>query len=323
MKSFLILFFSMLFVMACTDDDKLVSKSVVQAHRTSDMPLDRWILDSITTPYGIAVDYRWNKYTAPLNGYVYPPDTTAIRPLLRTLRTLWLALYTNPKTGGTDFLKDKRPLKIYLFGGPNLDSNGVERINNPSASTLELYVFNVNHFRPNDPVALYILLRSVHHQFAKRIGEVFPYDRDAFRRIAPKHYTDGSTEFMRTQLPYLTTPDALYRPTQYAHHDGLYTYHSFLSADDEFAEIISLHFLHTPTEFDAILDTARRPPHQDPDPEVYARDKAYHEARAAEMERKREFVLNYYRKTVGIDLHTLQLLSLKRIKAFIAAHSTP
>lgn len=322
MKFSLAIVFTALFLVSCSnDEERLLPQSVVRPDNTLETSLERWILDSITAPYNIAVEYRWNKYTAPSNGYVYPPDTTRIRPLLRTLRHLWLELYNHPKAGGQAFLKDKLPLKIYLFGGPNIDNYGVERLNNPAATTRELYLFNVNRFRENDPTTLYMLLRSVHHQFAKRIGEVFPYNRDEFRDIAPRNYTNGSTAFIVTQLANFTTPDAIYRPAKFAHYDGLYTYYSFLSPEDEFAEIVSLHFLHTSTELAEILEAARRPPYEDADPEVYARDKAYHEARAEEMKRKRDFVVDYYRKNVGVDLYTLQLLSLKRIKAFVAAHS--
>ena len=254
-------FLSLLALASCAEDD-LSPDSVIdaQAGQTAPTALDRWIDDQLTTPYGIAVEYRWNKYTAPIQGYTTPPDTTRIRSVLLTVKDLWIDLYTSSNTGGTDFLKDKKPLKIYLFGGPNLDGNGVELLNSPGSTHVEMYLFNVNRFSAADRQSVYKLMRSVHHQFARRLMEVFPYDRDAYSLISRPLYTAGSTGFIARRLKYMDSEMELFGIVNYALINGMFTYYSFLSADDDLAEMISIHLLHTPREISQLMDEARVPP---------------------------------------------------------------
>lgn len=303
---------------ACQSEDEPVSQSVIGAgetHRTA-TELDKWIQDSITTPYNIAVQYRWDKNVAPNVGRAYPPEPDNVKAVLRTIKTLWIDLYTHAAIGGKDFLKDKKPLKIYLFGGGNIDRNGVPLLNNAAASNVEMYLFNVNEFDAANPDKVYILMRSVHHQFAKRLAEVFPYRRDEFASISPQWYTGGSTASIRTQLSQLTSPVMLYQMARYANQYGLFTLHSLLSAEDEFAEIVSIHLMHPAKDITAAMTYARTPLEGATDPETAAAEKAFAEARYSEMLKKKTFVEDYFTKTVGIPLANIQLLSVKKVSAY-------
>ena len=306
-------------LVAC-HDDALSPQSVVEADASQHpfTELDQWIQDSITHPYGIAVEYRWNKHVAPTASYVFPPQSDNVKAVLQTLKALWLDLYTDAQTGGAKFLEGKRPLKLYLFGGDNLDTNGVPLLSHRTASNVEMYLFNVNDFQARDTASVYRLMRSVHHQFAKRLGEIFPYDRDKFQSIAPQWYTHGSTADLRIQLTLIKHPVDFYKPSAYARYHGMYTYHSILSPEEEFAEIISTHLMHTPRELNTIAKAVRTPLINDPDPEQAAADKAYAEARYAEFVAKRDFVETYFQKTVGIPLPLLQTLSLKKQRQWYA-----
>ena len=309
----LVLLFSLT---ACTED-ALSPHSVVdaQAGHTARTPLDQWIEDELTTPYGMAVEYRWNKYTAPIQGYTTPPDTTHIREVLLTVKDLWIDLYNSSNTGGTDFLKDKKPLKIYLFGGPNLDGNGVELLCNPEATHIEMYLFNVNTFSPEDYRCVYKLMRSVHQQFAKRLMEVFPYDRNAYGAISQPFYTSGSTDFIAKRLKYIKDEMDLFGIVNYGLINGMFTYYSFLSAEDDLAEMISIHLLHTPKEISQLMEQAREP-HADPNDEVYEEEKAVLEARHQELVKKRDMMMEFFKNEVGIPLNVLQKLSLKKLKRY-------
>ena len=125
-------------------------------------------------------EYRWDKNTAPKGTYTYPPEVSKVKPVLEAIKYLWLELYSEPSLGGTNFWKGKAPLKIYLYGGKNIDGNGQELINS-SAVGREFHLYNINNFDPRDKNKVYVLMRIVHHQFARLLGdEIYPYDRQAF-----------------------------------------------------------------------------------------------------------------------------------------------
>ena len=317
MKLFKYLCLLSLFVFASCAEDELSPDSVIdaQAGQTARTDLDEWIEDQLTEPYGIAVEYRWNKYTAPIQGFTTPPDTSRIREMLLTVKDLWIDLYNSSNTGGPDFLKDKKPLKIYLFGGPNLDGNGVELLHTPKSTHVEMYLFNVKTFSADNYLCVYKLMRSEHHQFAKRLMEVFPYDRNAYSRISKPLYTAGSTEFIAKRLKYMNDEMDLFGIVNYGLINGMFTYYSFLSAEDDLAEMISIHLLHTPKEISRLMEDARKPK-VGPDDILYEQEKAALEARHQELVQKRDMMLEYFKKEVGIPLNVLQKLSLKKIKRY-------
>src|SRR3712207_852687 len=121
-----ILFFLLLALMAVScSDDKLSTNSVVEGYRSQheETELDTWIYECITKPYNIAVEYRWDRNYAQAGSYTYPPKMEKVKAVLETIKYLWLETYTQPSVGGTSFMKGKAPIRIYMFGGENLDAN--------------------------------------------------------------------------------------------------------------------------------------------------------------------------------------------------------
>ena len=160
----------------CEEEASLSARSVVEAGETERerADLDKWILDTFTRPYGIEVEYRWNKNAVQNGSYIYPPEVANVKSVLNTIKTLWIDLYTAPELGGDKFLLGKNPLKIYMYGGRNVDGNGMELLDNLEATTNEMFLYNVNEFNPQDEDKVFILMRSVHHQFARHLMELSP-----------------------------------------------------------------------------------------------------------------------------------------------------
>ena len=105
----------------CEEEASLSARSVVEAGETERerTELDKWILDTFTRPYGIEVEYRWDKNAVQNGSYIYPPEVANVKSVLNTIKTLWIDLYTAPELGGDKFLLGKNPLKIYMYGGRN------------------------------------------------------------------------------------------------------------------------------------------------------------------------------------------------------------
>ena len=305
---------------ACTNE-LLSEQSVVDAGAVQNpqTELDRWIADSITAPYNIEVVYRWQKNANTGTTFVSPPKPDNVKAILRAVRELCFETYRQENLGGVDFLQGKTPLRIYLYGGQNVDENGVELLNNPQLTPSEMCIFRVDDFKAGDANKMYALMRSVHHQFARRLAELVAYDRDKFTAISGHRYT-GSTEPLAAPLGYSKKEIDYFGLADYANKRGFYTMQAFLSAEDDFAEIISSTLCSTPKEVNDAINTAQTPD-QDSDPEVQQQYNKEAEQAYKEIVAKQVFVEQYMQKSLHINFKQLQIASLRRINNYIKQHA--
>lgn len=314
--------FILSFILSCVacSEDKLSGNSVIDENKTQieATELDNWILNNITKPYGIEVIYRWEKNSNADGVYIYPPKIEKVRAVLEAVKELGLDTYLLKEVGGKDFLLGRLPIKLYLYGGGNPDENGVERLYNPQLTAAEMCIYNVNEFEPTDFDKVFVLMRSVHHQLAKRLMQFVSYDRDKFYAISGHRYT-GTTEPIAAPLGYAKTGKERFGLDNYANKRGFYTMLSFLSAEDDFAEIISSTLTSTPKEvYDA--GVAASIPDTDVDPEVNARYAKEAEQAYKEFIAKQTFVNEYVQKEWHINLKQMQVISVRRINNYINQH---
>ena len=95
---------------------------------------------------------------------------------------------------------------------------------------------------------------------------------------------------------------------------------AFLSAEDDFAEIISSTLCATPKEVNDVINTAQTPD-QDSDPEVQQQYNKEAEQAYKEIVAKQAFVEQYMQKSLHINLKQLQITSLRRINNYIKQHA--
>ena len=314
--------FILSFILSCVacSEDKLSENSVIDENKTQieATELDNWILNNITKPYGIEVIYRWEKNSNADGIYIYPPKIEKVRAVLEAVKELGLDTYLLKEVGGKDFLLGRLPIKLYLYGGGNPDENGVERLYNPQLTAAEMCIYNVNEFESTDFDKVFVLMRSVHHQLAKRLMQFVSYDRDKFYAISGHRYT-GTTEPIAVPLGYAKTGKERFGLDNYANKRGFYTMLSFLSAEDDFAEIISSTLTSTPKEvYDAGVVAST--PDTDVDPEVNARYAKEAEQAYKEFIAKQTFVNEYVQKEWHINLKQMQVISVRRINNYINQH---
>lgn len=299
-------------ISSCSKDE-FSSDSVVEQY-LSPVPMteqELWIRQTFL-PYNIEVVHRWRKEGLPAGSIATPPNPERVRPVLEAIKTLALDLYELPKAGGAGFWRDKQLIRLTLLGGSELQSSGVLlSLWYDKTASNELFAFDVNGFDPKSRTSLYRLMRSIHHQLARRLSEHTPYDRDAFATINPQGYgtlglaPNRSEAYRRVGL------------SPYAHRRGFYTLHSMSSPEDEFAEIVSIMLMHSAVEIDEAEATALLP--------VSADDaQAMEEAREAHrvMREKRVFVERYFREQLGISLSRMQILSQRQLSSYYAQHQT-
>ncbi|MDO4771271.1 putative zinc-binding metallopeptidase [Porphyromonas sp.] len=321
-KNIKILSFALLSALAVSgcNKEKLSDVSVVDSNAVQRQytELDKWIKENLTLPYGIEVIYRWERNSAQPGSFTYPPKIENIKAVLETVKHLWIDLYTREDFGGKDFMAGKAPIKMHMYGGKNVDRYGFELLSNSTASGSEMYIYNVNEFDPKDPSKVYALMRSVHHQFARRLSELFNYDRDLFLSISQNRYISSTGDFLSTVQKGIYDRNRIFSLSEYAHKRGFLTLNSMLSTQDDFAELISAMIMHTSKEIRQAVKISLVPYPSNDNPEE--RQKALEEAKQAhhELTTKIEFVTEYFRKNIGLHIGRFQLASNKLIRAHLS-----
>lgn len=301
----------------CEKEAPLSDRSVVEAgaveHEKTE--LDKWILDTFTLPYGIEVEYRWDKNVVQNGSYIYPPEVANVKSVLKAIKALWIDLYTSLDLGGENFLLGKNPLKIYMYGGRNVDGNGMELLDNPEATTNEMFLYNINEFDPKDEDKVFVLMRSVHHQFARHLMELFPYDRNRFLSISRNKYIESTTPIAWV-FKGETHGRRVFVLARYANRKGFFTYHSLLSPEKDFAEIISSKLTHTPKDILKALTEAKTPYTAGSDQDLQNEYNEQAVQAYKELTEKQKLVEDYFNKEIKISLNYLQMRSIKQLKAF-------
>ncbi|MBS9766563.1 MAG: putative zinc-binding metallopeptidase [Flavobacteriaceae bacterium] len=315
MKKYIyILSFLTIFV-ACSNENDLSKDSVVDKNTVikNKTELDAWIYKNFTKPYGIEVEYRWDKNKVQQGTYNYPPEQDKVQPVLEAVKFLLLETYTLPNVGGKDFMKGKNPIRIVMYGGRNLDSEGFELISNPNSSAIEMNIYNVNDFDTKNYNKVYILARTIHHQFAKRLLELFPYKRDEFLNISKNKYLYSTNNINILDL----SQKDLFKVSESANRRGFFTHHSRISPEDDFAEIISATLTNSQTVIDKALRDAKTTPYEDPDKEYQKEMEEQAKQAFKEISTKQKMVYEYFNKEIGINIKRMQIVSVQRIKAFL------
>lgn len=317
MKMNYILLVALLLLSACSRQESLSPESVLDRLETqhNKTELDTWIDEHLTKPYGIEVVYRWDANAQSKQQYVYPPKQEAILPVLQAFRQIVLGVYAHELVGGEAFFKRLRPYRLYLYGGAHIDANGVERLNNPEASSLEMYIYDVNNFDPQDQDKVYLLARSLHHQFAYRLASIFPYDKKAFARFNQGRYVPSSASLTLNYSPDDRVNFFRLRYNYPAFTKGFMTVLAKLSPEVDFAEHISLNFLHSVKEVNDYIEYAKEADYSDDPVEQAYLDKLAVEVHQALLD-KQQFIKEYFTKQVGVPFELMQLISLKSIRDF-------
>lgn len=306
-----------LLLVGCEKEAPLSDRSVVEAGMVEreKTELDKWILDTFTHPHGIEVEYRWDKNVVQNGNYAYPPEVSKVKGVLETIKTLWIDLYTAPEIGGEKFLLGKNPLKIYMYGGKGLDGNGMELMDNPEITTNEMSLYDVNEFNPKDEDKVFVLMRSVHHQFARHLMELFPYDRNKFLSISKNKYLESSKSIAHV-FKGETQGRRVFILARYANRKGFFTFHSLLSPEKDFAEIISSKLTHSPKDILKALAEAKIPYTAGSDQDLQNEYNEQAIQAYKDLIEKQVFVEDYFNKEIKISLNYLQLISIKQLKAF-------
>lgn len=309
---------------ACSEED-LSSASILPQQEQATV-LDSWLEEHIAKPYQAEVIYRWDRNHAPLATYTYPPKIEQVRPVLEALEATVLKMYSDKAFfPSQDFMPRNPILKIYLYGGSNIDQQGIDMPFDREAPAISMRIYNVDKFDPSKPEEVYRLVRSAQHQIAKHLMDIHPYDHNRFLQISGQRYTGSTEAFADAYKSYQREGTALKERmglNRYAYSRGFYSILAMLSARDDLAEMYSITMTSTPAEIDAAERDAAIPDRADGDADASQR---YREeaiiAHKAFVE-KRQFLTSYISSQWRTTLQRLQLQSLTLINQYNNAHAT-
>lgn len=256
----------------------VVEQNATKFHETN---LDDYINKEFTNPYGIEVVYRWNRnYTE--NKYSSPPDLNKVKPVLETIKELWIGTYN--LLGGNNFMLGKNPIRILLYGGPNVKTIGegtdevIELVDGSTSSPIEMAIYNVNSFDISSEDQVFGLMQTVHHQFVMRLLDLAPYDKKAFLKISGgKYFSDlqgiaeylsGNTNSARNGAsPTLSSEQSntlksnerktIFGLNNAVAKEGFFTVQARLSPESDIAETIAIMLTNSNTEVSNIIRVAK------------------------------------------------------------------
>lgn len=97
-----------LFTASCRKEEQLGSIDNIPGlggDTWTSTPIDKWIYDSLTVPYNIAVKYKWDQgeLSQFLDKTLVPSKEEKVIPLMSSVRKAWINVYV--AEGGDMFLK--------------------------------------------------------------------------------------------------------------------------------------------------------------------------------------------------------------------------
>jgi len=133
--------------------------------------IDKFINDSLTVPYNVAVYYKWLPGQLDFPSAITPPDANKVVPMLKALLNVAYAPY-NQQTGSTVFLRRYLPKALELAGSAEYLANGARFLGQAEGGTAML-LYEVNNFSrlKADSNTFKQTMHTMHHEFGHILNQ--------------------------------------------------------------------------------------------------------------------------------------------------------
>lgn len=259
---------------ACRKDEVLNLQQPVGlgGEVTVSTAIDKWILDSLTSPYNIAAKYRWDPWNASIYKTVTPADESRVIPLFSALKRVWINPY-NDETGSELFMKKYSPKQFVLIGSVEYDAYSVTLGQAEGGNNIVFFDVNQN-FDKNPVTSIKRVIHTAHHEFGHILHQTVKYPQD-FVGTSSKLGLAGYTP------TWFNVSDAEAATYGYA------TAYSMSGPDDDFVEMIATMLTEGKSKWDekkaAVSTVARQA-----------------------LQQKEDYVVTYYSQVWNIDFYRLQ-----------------
>lgn len=255
------------------EDLNLIPPVDLGGETTARTSIDQWLLDSLTTPYNIAVKYRWDPWELNLDKTLTPPDESKIIPAMSAIKRVWIDPY-NQETGSELFIKKYSPKQFKLVGSVEYNYNGTVLLGQAEGGN-NIAFFDINQNFDRDPVrSIKRMIQTSHHEFAHILHQNVLYPQE-FRGLSSQFGRAGYTG------TWFNVADTT------ALRNGYITPYSMASADEDFVEMIANMLMEGKSRFDELVSTTDNVAQQI-------------------FRRKEQFVVAYFKSVWNIDFYSLQ-----------------
>lgn len=285
----ILLFFALVALASCDKEDDLVVDDISGLGGDTWTPgaIDKWISDSLTTPYNISAKYKWDQSELPLDRSLVPPLEDKVIPVLSSIRRAWISPYI--AEAGDVFFKKYAPKFFALVGSASYNQDGTIVLGTAEGGRkVVLYVLNdfrikgMPGFRPSDSSNIKEMFHTIHHEFGHILHQNVMYPED-YKRISVGLYTANWNN--------ISTPEARYT--------GFITPYSMSRPDEDFVEMIATMLVEGKIGFDAIINSI-----------------ADAEARSI-LRQKEAMVVTYFKQVWNVDFYRLQARTRASIETMI------
>jgi substrate import-associated zinc metallohydrolase lipoprotein len=258
-------------------------------------PIDAWIFENLTTPYNIAVKYKWDQSEIELNKTIVPVKEEKVIPVLNSIKKAWIDPYEAEV--GSLFVKRYTPKFFILAGSGSYNPDGSVTLGSAEGGR-KVVLYQLNYFRtsdmagyvPSDSVVIKQLFLTIQHEFGHILHQNVMYPLD-FQRISVGYYTANWNNVSEAQ----------------ARQDGFITNYAMSKPDDDFVETLSYMLVEGKEGFDGIVNSITG---------VSPNGTTAAEAKSR-FRQKETLIVDYFKTVWKIDFYSLQARTRAAIETLI------
>ncbi len=275
------------FFVSCKKEDALPSVDNISGlggDTWTQTSIDKWIFDTLTVPYNMAVKYKWDQSEIDLNKTVVPIMEEKIVPVMSAIKRAWINPYE--AEAGSLFVKKYAPKFFILEGSGSYNSNGTTTLGTAEGGR-KVVLYQLNYFRTkgmpgyvsSDSGVIKEIFHVIHHEFGHILHQTIMYPLE-FKKIGVGYYTANWNNVGITA----------------ARQDGFITDYSVSGPDDDFVEMISIMLTEGKAGFDQIVNNITG---TSPNGTTAAVAKS-------RLRQKEAIVVDYFKQAWNINFYSLQ-----------------
>ncbi len=260
--------------------------------------IDKWIFDTLTVPYNIAVKYKWDQgeLQSDFNKVLVPPKEEKIVPLMGAVKHAWINPYVTE--AGTMFFKIISPKFFILVGSPAYERGAVKLGTAEGGRKVTLY--DVNDFRIkglpgyvlSDTENVKQVFHTIHHEFAHILAQNIKYPVEFSQSSASAYTSDWLNVFPED-----------------AKNEGFISQYAISEAGEDWAEMVSLMIVEGKDWFDQYVNSIN---YTGTTPNGTTASVA-----KARLRQKEAVVVSYFKQAWNIDFKSLQARSKTAINSLL------
>ena len=261
-------------------------------------PIDKWIVDNLTTPYNIGVKYKWDQgeLQDDFNKQLVPPKEEKVIPIMDAIKQAWIQPYIDE--GGIMFFKNISPKFFILVGSPAYINGAIKLGTAEGGRKVTLY--DVNNFRIkgmpgyvlSDTDNVKRVFATIHHEYAHILDQNIKI---------PVEFSQSSAGGY--------TSDWLNVSPQDARNEGFISPYGNSKKEEDWAEMVSLMLVEGKAWFDQYVNGINYTG-TTPNGTTAAVAKA-------RLRQKEASVVSYFKQAWNIEFYNLQLRSKFAVNALI------